>query len=69
MFRQLVDRTIKIVSREREVTISRLAYLLNVSPSKASYLLRAASEIEPRIAYIRGRATWLDGEWDGQKPE
>jgi cell division protein ZapA (FtsZ GTPase activity inhibitor) len=68
-FRELVDKSIKIVAAEGEVSISKLAYMLNIPPSKACYILKAASEIDPRIAYLRGRAVWQDGEWDGQKPE
>jgi len=61
-FREMVEMTIKIVANEGEISIARLAFMLNVSPSVASYILRAAAELDSRILYVRGRALWQDGD-------
>jgi orotate phosphoribosyltransferase-like protein len=60
-FRQLVDKAIELIKKHREISVEKLAYLLNVSPSQARYLMRAAADVEPGITYD-GRKARYQGE-------
>ena len=60
-FRQLVDKAIELIKKHREISVEKLAYLLNVSPSQARYLMRAAADIDEGITYD-GRKARYQGE-------
>lgn len=52
----MVIRTMEIVRQRRVVSVEMLAYLLDVSPTTARSLLRAASELDIEIMYDGGVA-------------
>jgi orotate phosphoribosyltransferase-like protein len=60
-FRQLVDKAVELIKKHREISVEKLAYLLNVSPSQARYLMRAAADIDGSITYD-GRKARYQGE-------
>ena len=61
-FRDRVDLVRKIVRDEGEVSITKLAYMMNVTPQSASHLLKAASEIDREIVYYGGVARYVPSD-------
>ena len=65
-FKTLVDAAIRILEEEGEISVSKLAYMLDISPSKAYFILKAAAEVDERIIYKRGKAILRTDGWDEQ---
>jgi orotate phosphoribosyltransferase-like protein len=60
-FKQHVDKAIELIKKHKEISVEKLAYLLNVSPSQARYLMRAAADVDDSITYD-GRKARYHGE-------
>jgi Mn-dependent DtxR family transcriptional regulator len=61
-FRDKVDTVRRLIEREKEVSIAKLAYMIDVSPQRAAALLKAAAEVDSLISYRDGVARWMEGE-------
>jgi hypothetical protein len=61
-FRERVETAIRIVRQEREVSATRLAYMMDVAYQTALVVLKAAAEIDGHIEYKDGVARWVGNE-------
>jgi hypothetical protein len=50
-FREMVERVIELVKKRGELSVEKLAYLMNISPTYARYLMRGAAETDPDVVY------------------
>jgi hypothetical protein len=61
-FTQLVGIAREIVKESREISYTKLAYLMRINPQTAIHVLKALSEVDERVEYSRGIARWKGDE-------